>query len=156
MLNDLSADQFNRVMLSITEWVAPQQGCAYCHNVENLADDSLYTKIVARRMLQMTRHINTDWKAHVATTGVTCYTCHRGNPVPANIWYHPGAPHAGGFAATNNGMGHPGKSNGETGLPLDPFAPVLAPKDAIRVVATRRCRRPAWALRSRRPSRPMR
>ena len=27
----------------------------------------------------MVRHINTDWKTHVAETGVTCYTCHRGN-----------------------------------------------------------------------------
>jgi photosynthetic reaction center cytochrome c subunit len=136
VLNDLSADQFNRVMLSITEWVAPQQGCGYCHNVENLADDGLYTKIVARRMLQMTRHINVDWKAHVAGIGVTCYTCHRGAPVPANIWYQPNIPHTGGFASPNNGMGHPGKSNGDTGLPLDSFAPVLAPKDAIRVVGT--------------------
>jgi photosynthetic reaction center cytochrome c subunit len=136
VLTDLSADQFNRVMLSITEWVAPQQGCGYCHNVENLADDGLYTKIVARRMLQMTRHINTDWKAHVANVGVTCYTCHRGAPVPADVWYQPSVPHAGGFASNNNGMGHPAKSNGTTGLPLDSFAPVLAPKDAIRVVAT--------------------
>ena len=30
----------------------------------------------------MTRHINADWKQHVAETGVTCYTCHRGKPVP--------------------------------------------------------------------------
>jgi len=68
-------------MLAITQWVAPEQGCAYCHNGDNLADDGLYTKIVARRMLQMTRHINKDWKEHVASTGVTCYTCHRGQPV---------------------------------------------------------------------------
>ena len=26
----------------------------------------------------MTQHINADWKPHVAATGVTCYTCHRG------------------------------------------------------------------------------
>ena len=32
-------------------------------------------------------HINADWKRHVAATGVTCYTCHRGQPVPANIWF---------------------------------------------------------------------
>ena len=25
-------------MLSITQWIAPNEGCAYCHNVENLAD----------------------------------------------------------------------------------------------------------------------
>jgi len=136
VLTDLSADQFNRVMLSITEWVAPQQGCGYCHNVDNLADDGLYTKVVARRMLEMTRHINTDWKAHVANVGVTCYTCHRGAPVPAGVYYQPSVPHAGGFAADNRGMGHPGSANGSTGLPVDAYAPALAPKDAIRVVAT--------------------
>jgi photosynthetic reaction center cytochrome c subunit len=140
VLTDLSADQFNRVMLSITEWVAPEQGCGYCHNVENMADDGLYTKKVARRMLQMTRYINSDWKQHVAATGVTCYTCHRGMPVPANIWFsNPGGPHAGGFASTNYGMGHPSTTNGATGLPVDPFTGLLTgdvKSEAIRVIAT--------------------
>jgi photosynthetic reaction center cytochrome c subunit len=54
-----------------------------------MADDSLYTKVVARRMIEMTQHINTDYKTHVADTGVTCYTCHRGMPVPANVWFAP-------------------------------------------------------------------
>eukprot|EP01041_Mallomonas_annulata_P041336 gene41336-65399_t len=38
-------------------------------------------------MVEMTQHINADWKTHVAGTGVTCYTCHRGNPVPQNVWF---------------------------------------------------------------------
>jgi photosynthetic reaction center cytochrome c subunit len=139
VLNDLSADQFNRLMLAITEWVSPQQGCAYCHNVENLADDAPYTKVVARRMLQMTRHLNQDWKPHVAATGVTCYTCHRGNPVPANIWYtHPGRELTGGFAPTNHGMGHPNAINGSTDLSVDPYTPLLDGKVgsmAIRVIS---------------------
>ncbi|MFY9626710.1 MAG: photosynthetic reaction center cytochrome PufC, partial [Methylocystis sp.] len=138
VLNDLSADQFNRVMLAITQWVAPEQGCAYCHNGDNLADDGLYTKIVARRMLQMTRHINKDWKEHVASTGVTCHTCHRGQPVPSNIWFeNPGAPHAGGFAATNDGFGHPTKANGTTSLSIDPQAPYLENAEQIRVESTK-------------------
>jgi photosynthetic reaction center cytochrome c subunit len=137
VLTDLSADQFNSVMAAITEWVAPQQGCAYCHNVDNMADDSLYTKKVARRMLQMTRHINVDWKAHVAETGVVCFTCHRGNPVPAFVWYDNNVwPHAGGFSATNDGMGHPNSVNGSTGLSQDPFTPLLEKAGEIRVQAT--------------------
>ena len=157
VLTDLSADQFNRVMASITQWVAPQQGCAYCHNPDNLADDSVYAKRVARRMLQMTRHINVDWKAHVAETGVVCFTCHRGNPVPAFVWYdNPGFPHAGGFSATNDGMGHPNSVNGSTGT----FA------GSVRALCLRRrarygSRRPRRfrrepARRSSRPSRPTR
>ena len=102
-----------------------------------MADDGLYTKMVARRMLQMTRHINTDWKQHVANTGVTCWTCHRGNAVPTNIWFKDnGAPHAGGFASTNFGMGHPNKANGLTDLHQDPFSPLLEGAETIRVAAT--------------------
>ncbi len=66
---DLSVDQFTTLMAAITTWVAPKEGCAYCHNTDNLADDSIYAKKVSRRMIQMTRHVNTDWKAHVAEYG---------------------------------------------------------------------------------------
>ncbi len=37
ILGDLSDDQFNQFMASITEWIAPEAGCNYCHNPENLA-----------------------------------------------------------------------------------------------------------------------
>ena len=87
VLGDLSAGALTRHMASITMWVAPKEGCVYCHNLENLADDSKYTKVVARRMLQMTQTINADWKPHVAQTGVTCYTCHRGENIPKAIWF---------------------------------------------------------------------
>ncbi len=137
VLNDLSVDEFNRVMISITEWVAPEQGCAYCHDEANLAADTVYTKVVARRMLQMTRHINADWKPHVAATGVTCYTCHRGKPVPANIWFNnPGPAHAGGMAAQTPQFNHPGRANGLTSMTLDPFTPYLQKNDPARVIAT--------------------
>jgi photosynthetic reaction center cytochrome c subunit len=89
VLGDLSAGQFTRLMVAMTQWVAPEQGCNYCHNPENLADDSVYTKVVARRMIQMTQSVNADWKAHVGATGVTCYTCHRGKPVPNQVWFEP-------------------------------------------------------------------
>jgi photosynthetic reaction center cytochrome c subunit len=87
VLGDLSKQQFARVMLSIKSWVAPDVGCNYCHNAPDYASDVKYTKRVAREMLRMTRHINTDWTKHVGTTGVTCFTCHRGQPVPSKLWY---------------------------------------------------------------------
>ncbi len=134
VLGNLSVDQFNRVMVAITEWVSPDQGCAYCHNTENLADDSLYTKVVARRMLQMNLHVNHDWQKHVGETGVVCYTCHRGQPVPASTWFNdPGGRRAGGFAANNNGMGHPTRVNDSTTLPADPFTPYIEKNDLARV-----------------------
>lgn len=73
VLGELSVGEFTRLMTAMTSWVAPEQGCAYCHNLQDLSDDSKYTKVVARRMTQMTQHVNADWKAHVGTTGVTCY-----------------------------------------------------------------------------------
>ena len=102
-----------------------------------MSDDGLYAKKVARRMLQMTRHINQDWKAHVGSTGVTCYTCHRGQPVPSFVWYdNPGAPRALGFAATNDGLGHPNKINGTTAMQIDPLTATLENKELIRIQAT--------------------
>jgi len=93
VLGDLTDANFNRLMNAITLWVAPDVGCTYCHaNAADgiYADDDLYTKVVARSMLQMTRNINANWDAHVNANyqvGVTCYTCHRGQPVPNNIWF---------------------------------------------------------------------
>ncbi len=86
VLNDLTVDNFNRLMAAITEWVAPEQGCSYCHADEGFELDDVYTKVVARRMIQMTRALNTDWEVHTAPAGVTCWTCHRGNNVPEYKW----------------------------------------------------------------------
>jgi photosynthetic reaction center cytochrome c subunit len=136
VLGDVGVGEFTRLMASITTWVAPTQGCAYCHDVSNMASDSVYTKVVARRMLQMVQHINTDWKPHVAETGVTCYTCHRGQPVPPNIWFNnPGPVQAGGFAQVPAGKNHPTAVAGETSLPFDPFTPFLEQDKDIRVVS---------------------
>lgn len=137
VLGDLSIGQFTTQMAAITAWVAPTQGCVYCHNLENLADDSKYTKVVARRMIQMTQHVNTDWKQHVAATGVTCYTCHRGQPVPANIWFSPVAQDPSPFFIGNrNGQNLPAKSVALAALPNDPLTPYLLKSTNIRVAGT--------------------
>lgn len=93
VLGDLTDANFNRLMAAMVEWVAPEEGCAYCHagaDEGNYASDDNYTKVVARRMIQMTQAINYDWDAHVnanGEVGVTCYTCHRGQAVPSEIWF---------------------------------------------------------------------
>ena len=69
VLGHLPESQFLRLMTAITEWVSPEEGCGYCHNLENLASDEVYTKVVSRRMLQMTWQINDTWSSHVADTG---------------------------------------------------------------------------------------
>lgn len=94
VLTGLSAGEFGRTMTAMSSWVAGGPGnCAYCHNTANFAADSnkgqpIYTKLVARMMLRMTRRINADYTQHVAGTGVTCYTCHRGKPLPNGLWFY--------------------------------------------------------------------
>jgi photosynthetic reaction center cytochrome c subunit len=139
VLKDVSVDEFGRLMAAITEWVSPEQGCAYCHaEGEELSSDKLYTKVVARRMLEMTQHINAEWQKHVGQTGVTCYTCHRGQPVPANIWFKdPGPPQAMGMAASRQGQNLGAKSVGLTSLPADVFESFLKVEPSpIRVAST--------------------
>ncbi len=134
VLGDLSVGEFARTMSAITEWVAPQQGCLYCHVAGNFADDSVYTKVVARKMLQMTQKVNSGWKTHVAETGVTCYTCHRGNNIPKEIWFKPTEQKsAAGGMGNDFGQNKAAKTVGLSSLPYDPFTPYFLDSKPIRV-----------------------
>ena len=136
VVGDLGVGEFTRLMISITAWVSPEQGCTYCHKSgEDMSSDSLYTKVVARSMLQMTRKINTDWKTHVADTGVTCYTCHRGKNVPPHVWFAPPEDiHAGGMVGNKAGQNSPQGSVALASLPYDPFTTYLSQANEIRVI----------------------
>jgi photosynthetic reaction center cytochrome c subunit len=138
VLGDLSVGEFTRHMVALTQWVAPEQGCTYCHGA-NFADDSLYTKVVARRMIEMTRHLNADWTQHVGQTGVTCYTCHRGKPVPAQVSFAPLTPknnRVGSGLGFDAGQNKAEPSIALASLPYDPFTPFLSGKEPIRVAGT--------------------
>ncbi len=84
---DTTAGQFMALQVAITNWVAPTQGCAFCHQGNDFASDAKPQKQTARVMTQMTRTLNADWRDHVGSAGVTCYTCHRGQNIPAAVWY---------------------------------------------------------------------
>lgn len=116
VLGDVSRDQFDYTMAALTEWVSPGEGCTYCHNPANLASDEKYTKIVARRMIQMTRALNSGWSDHVGQTGVTCWTCHRGEPVPSEKWAMP-VEHKGGILGKRNGQNEPVSNSAYSSLP---------------------------------------
>jgi photosynthetic reaction center cytochrome c subunit len=135
VLNDLTLLEFTRLMQAMSTWVAPEQGCEYCHNPENLASDEKYTKVVARRMLEMTRQINTEWKDHVKGTGVTCWTCHRGENVPSGIWFkQPGPRTADITLAGRGGQNTPGIRNvGYASLPYDPLTAFLSQDNSVSV-----------------------
>ena len=137
VLGDLSLSEFGRTMTAITSWVAPEAGCIYCHVEGNFASEEKYTKVVARRMLQMVQHMNASWKDHVGDTGVTCYSCHRGHPVPRNIWFlQPPSqlPSAGMGERAGQNLAQP--QVGLTSLPGDPFSPFLLGNEPIRVNGT--------------------
>jgi photosynthetic reaction center cytochrome c subunit len=136
VLGGVSTGAFTRLMVSMTAWVAPQQGCTYCHVAGNFASDAKYTKVIARRMLQMTIAVNTSYKDHVGAVGVTCYTCHRGQPMPSQVWFTGVSPGGPGLAETNIGKNLPTADSVADGssLPSDPFTPFLLNNDQIRVV----------------------
>jgi photosynthetic reaction center cytochrome c subunit len=144
VLGAVSTERFNHLMAQMNQWVVPtnlpeaQQGCNYCHNPENMASDEKYTKVVARRMLQMTRTINSRWSSHVQKTGVTCYTCHRGNAVPANVWtLKDGTPNPGSIRGNKRGQNTPEPNVGYASLPSDIFAAYFQGKGNIRVASSK-------------------
>jgi len=125
VLGDVSEDQFTYTMAAITQWIAPEQGCNYCHNPANMASDELYTKKVARRMLQMTRNINVNWTQHVKQTGVTCYTCHRGQAVPTENWALPAKGNPDSILGNRHGQNAPMITTAYSSLPNTAFAKYL-------------------------------
>lgn len=143
VLGNLNEEQFNRTMAAITEWVSPEAGCNYCHvedadgNV-NFASDDNYAKVVARRMFQMTQTVNEKWQSHVKNVGVTCYTCHRGKPVPQNIWFTVPTERPHILRMKNRGEQNVAgvEANAYSDLPRDPFTPFLLNDSEIRMTGT--------------------
>jgi photosynthetic reaction center cytochrome c subunit len=127
LLGDVPITEFTRLMVAITEWVVPRdqwvagQGCIYCHDLADMAADTKYTKVVSRSMIEMTQRTNASWQAHVVETGVTCYTCHRGNAVPKYVWTtNPGIkPVASGYG--NVGQNRLSPVAAYASLPHDPL-----------------------------------
>lgn len=135
VLGDLSQTQFTRLMLAITAWVSPEQGCTYCHaDGEGFAADTLYTKRISRWMIQMTRHINNDWENHVGDTGVNCYTCHRGNNVPEYVWFEPRITGNQGLMGYYSELYGPSDYAGVSSLSQQTLVSYLEENDRIRVL----------------------
>ncbi len=126
VLGDLSSTEFLRQMTAIQTWIAPKEGCEYCHDLTNLALDTKYTKVVARRMLEMTKTLNVNWKQHTLETGVTCYTCHRGNKVPQYTWFRAEPAKRTLIIGGDSRQNIAAATVGLTSLPFDPYSEYLA------------------------------
>ena len=76
--------------------------------IPNLFEDpDSYQYGVGAMMIAMTQNINENWAGHVyanGEVGVNCYTCHRGQPVPSEIWFSivPVNERVAGWAAVQN------------------------------------------------------
>lgn len=153
VLGDVSTERFNHLMAAMNQWVVPanapasEQGCNYCHNPENMASDEKYTKIVARRMVQMTRDINSRWSSHVKETGVTCYTCHRGNAVPEYKWASTSEPPGRKTIVGNkDGQNSPDANVGYASLPSDPFGAYFAGRGDVKIASNSQHPSPAHVV----------
>jgi hypothetical protein len=87
VLTGLLAPAFQEEMNHMVQ--ALGSSCNTCHVRGNFASDDNPKKITARRMLEMTRAINTQFfpdyqpKSGESVLGkVTCYTCHQGEATP--------------------------------------------------------------------------
>ena len=87
VLTGLLAPQFQEEMNFITQALGVT--CGTCHVRGNFASDEKPEKLTARRMLEMTKGVNTQFfPDHKPKDGesvlgrVTCYTCHQGERTP--------------------------------------------------------------------------
>ena len=87
VLTGLYAQQFQEEMNFMVQ--ALGVSCNTCHVRNNFASEDNEKKLIARRMLEMTKVINTQFfpdykpKEGESVLGkVTCYTCHKGESMP--------------------------------------------------------------------------
>jgi len=104
--------------------------------IPNLFEDpESYQYAVGSMMISMTQNINENWDGHVnanGEVGVTCYTCHRGQPVPSEIWFDimPVTERTAGWSANQN---RPTSLSQSTSLPSDALQHYLVEANVIAV-----------------------
>ena len=83
-LGDISDEEYAQLVVAMRSWTG----------IPDLMEDpESYQTQVAYTMVGMVQAINEGWIGHVqsnAVVGVNCYTCHRGQPVPSEIWFRLG------------------------------------------------------------------
>lgn len=97
-LENLTVENYDRLLAAMRAWTG-------IPDLFESADN--YQTAVGHVMITMTQNINENWDGHVNANkevGVTCFTCHRGQPVPSDIWFKatPVVKAAEGWAAVQN------------------------------------------------------
>jgi photosynthetic reaction center cytochrome c subunit len=81
VFKNLPATQLDPTMAFISGSLGVR--CSYCHVPNQFDKDDKPTKLAARRMIQMVLDIN---KGNFnGQSAVSCYTCHRGKPIPVSV-----------------------------------------------------------------------
>jgi photosynthetic reaction center cytochrome c subunit len=87
-LEGIPEDRYAELVVAMRSWTG----------IPDLMEDpENYQTAVAYSMVEMVQNINENWIGHVqanAEVGVNCYTCHRGEAVPSEIWFRLGPVHA--------------------------------------------------------------
>jgi hypothetical protein len=81
VLKDVPSDQLIPAMQFITSSLGVQ--CGYCHVEHAFDKDEKKPKLTARKMMQMMSAINRN--NFEGKQQVTCYSCHRGSPMPVSV-----------------------------------------------------------------------
>ena len=81
VLRGTPADSFNQMMHLMSGQLGVD--CEHCHLQKDRVSDEVEAKRTARQMIKMTADINK--KSFDGKAVVTCYTCHRGSPIPPNV-----------------------------------------------------------------------
>ena len=77
MFKGLPADRIESIMFAFKNSLGVE--CTYCHIKDQFEKDDKTTKQTARKMISIVR----DSNAKLGAARVSCFTCHRGQPRPA-------------------------------------------------------------------------
>ena len=77
MFKGLPADRIESIMFAFKNSLGVE--CTYCHVKDQFEKDDKTTKQTARKMISIVR----DSNAKLGSARVSCFTCHRGQPRPA-------------------------------------------------------------------------
>ncbi|QGX97759.1 photosynthetic reaction center cytochrome c subunit [Roseovarius faecimaris] len=125
-LEGLTVENYDRLLAAMRSWTG----------IPDLFDDpDNYQTAVGHVMITMTQNLNENWDGHVNANkqvGVTCYTCHRGQPVPSDVWFDatPTVKAAQGWSANQN---RATATSSFTSLPSDALQHFLVDGETIGV-----------------------
>lgn len=125
-LEDLTVENYDRLLTAMRVWTG----------IPDLFEDpASYQTTVGAIMIGMTRDLNENWDGHVNANkqvGVTCYTCHRGQPVPSDVWFRqsPALKATEGWASVQN---YVTPVSSYTSLPSDALQKYLVDREIIGV-----------------------